>query len=309
MAQGAPVKITTRTPPVRIAAADMLAIAAMPPEVSGLLLRWGMRHYADGSGVPIDEARREARMDDRSWAMLLDVAKAMLDTEAMDAGFVVVTAFHRAADRLAAVSASRVRTAVPRSVAVGGATVRNHRRSEAAPSGVQKTDAPAPRAAAPPSDPDEWTAIAAALVGRGANPSEVGEAVEGWRQRHPIEEVMTAVHNIAERRISKPVRYIQTMLDNALAARRASMPSAVRIANAGPMMPRPVKRRIQVGPRSGWTFEGWTARGHPRGGPTVADRQEVWRNEAGTLSYKRSDPDRPTPVPNYDEDAGLYETD
>lgn len=316
-------KVTSRTPPVRISAAAMVAYASLPPEISGWLLRWGMRSYGDNVDVPIEEARRETRMDDRTWSMLLDAVRDLIDQQALAAGFMVVRGFAEASEALARVSASRVREAAGTSVRVND---RRPSRTRATPART-RTAAPAPvvraidirrdadepmRQMELPVEPvalDEWDAVAATLIERGADPIEVGEAILRWRIRHPIDEVMTSIHATADRRIAKPVRYIQTMLDNALTARRQSMPSEIRLANSGPKMPRPVKRRVQVAVRSGWTFEGWTARGHPRGGATIEDRREIWRNEAGLLSYKQTAEDRRSTIPTYEDDAGLYETD
>jgi len=301
-----PMKITTRTPPVRIAARHMVAIAGLPAEHAGYLIRWGMRHYADGHGMPVAEARAEARMDDRAWGVLIDTAGRLVDTKALAAGFVVVTPFDEARTELARVSASRIR-AVRTVAAVANGGMRpvaaTHRERAPAPvrEPVQQRQAPAP-----PPEMGPWDQVAAALAARGATATEVEEAIATWRRNHVVQEVVEAIALLDGRHIARPVRYLDKILKNALAERREAMPNQVRLANPGPMMPKPVKRKIVTGPRAGWTFEGWTARGHQQGGATVDERREVWRNDSGTLSYKR--PDETTTIPTYDEDPGLYET-
>lgn len=319
-------RITSRTPPVRIAAADMMALAALPAEHAGLLLRWGMRRYADGMGVSVADARADAAMDDRAWATLLHMAKPLLDQEALDAGTIVVAPFAAAADNLARVSASKVRAPVSRDAAVkaiafaaaraaGGSDATPTRQNTTRPDtrtdgGVVVTAAPV---SVPPTTPgahsDPWWAIARQLVARGSSEADVEDAVHRWRARYSPGDVIDCLQNTTERRIAKPVKYVETMLSNMDASRRSAMPAPVRSASQGSLLPRPVKRKIRVGPRAGWTFEGWTARGHQRGGETVEERKEVWRNEAGGLSYKTPDPESTRPIPTYDEDPGLYEAD
>jgi hypothetical protein len=341
-------RITSRTPPVRIAAADMMALASLPAEHAGLLLRWGMRRYAEGLGVSVEDARAEADMDQRAWGMFMHVAKPFLDPVALDLGNIVVEAFARAADNLARVSAAKVRTPVSKEIAAkaimfaatraAGGTQARPRSSvardadgdvppvsaEGAPS-VHITAAPSVDgdegddvAVAPPkrrrspaaAEPaDAWTPIAGEFVKRGCDPADVAATVSRWRDRYAPEDVVDCLQSITQRRIAKPLNYVDTMLTNMLTARRSGMPAPVRNASEGSLLPRPVKRRIRVGPRSGWHFEGWTAKGHQRGGETVEDRREVWRNEAGGLSYNKSDPDSTRPIPTYEEDPGLYETD
>lgn len=334
-------RITSRTPPVRIAAADMMAMASLPPEHAGLLLRWGMRRYAEGLGVAVEEARTEADMDQRAWTMFIHVARPFLDPVALDLGNLVVEPFARAADNLARVSASKVRKPVTKEEAAkaimfaaaraaGGSQARARPVPEARmdplpspPPSVEITAAPAGAAevqidAVPPkprrsatavAHTDAWTPIIAEFVSRGSPVDDVNDAVSLWQQRYAPEDVVDCLQSIAERRIAKPVKYVDTMLSNMVAARRSNMPATVRTASEGSLLPRPVKRRVKVGPRAGWQFEGWTARGHQRGGETVEDRREIWRNEAGGLSYKKSDPDSTRPIPTYEEDPGLYETD
>lgn len=389
-------RLTSRTPPVRITAADMVALASLPAEACGLLVRWGMRAYSDGHGIPVGEARLEAGMDDRAWSAFVGVAGVHLDRSALQAGFVLVLPFMRAADSLAAVSAARVRdvkrehaAATPIRSAVGaGHALRGPNRPDARarsaavsvaidvkpplsvaphrttsetsatttapasigvipttatppatmPAEIAQGPAAKPRrparskssksdgadvvgtvvrvpvqadmldnlAALPPAVPhDPWRDVAAALAARNVRPSDADTAVAEWRTRHSIADVMAAMQATADRQIASPVRYIGTVLSNQTAARRETMPNAVRLANGGPVLPRAVKRRIVVGPRAGWVFEGWTARGHDKGGVSVEDRREVWRNDAGTLSYKRTEAGKA--IPTYDEDAGVYE--
>ena len=320
-------RITSRTPPVRIAAADMIAMASLPAEHAGLLLRWGMRRYAEGLGVPVEEARIEAAMDQRAWTMFLQVARTFLDADALDAGTIVVEPFARAADNLAKVSASKVRAPVSRekaaaaigfaaSLAAGGSTARPRvRKPSETTSSAPTVDLSAPivipqtTSIGSGSGSDRWADLAAEIVSRGSTEAEVAAALPGWRERYAVEDVVDAVQSIAERRVAKPVKYLNTMLANMVAGRRAAMPTEVKTATDGGLLPRPVKRRIQVGPRAGWHFEGWTARGHVRGGDAVEDRREIWRNESGTLTYKQPDPESDRTVPTYEEDPGFYETD
>lgn len=312
-------RITTRTPPVRIAAADMVALAALPAEHAGLMLRWGMRRYADGFGVSIEEARAEASMDDRAWAVLIQLVRPLLDLEAFEAGKIVVEPFARAADSLAKVSASKVRAAriitMAATRAAGGVAHSNVTSSQAAtteavPPSVAAKPVARPRAApTPPVDAGPWEAFAGQMVTKGASLAEVQAAIPRWQSAHTIEDMIGAMETMADRRVAKPVKYLDTVLTNMVASRRATMPSTIRTANEGALLPRPVKRKIQVGPRSGWTFEGWTAKGHARGGDVVEERRQVWRNESGMLSYKRPDPDGDQTIPTYEEDPGVYEAD
>lgn len=315
-------RITTRTPPVRIAAADMVAMAALPAEHAGLMLRWGMRRYAEGLGVPIEEARAEAAMDDRAWSVLMQLVRPLLDAEALEAGTLVVEPFARAADNLAKVSASKVRAPVSKEraarvidmVATRAAGGVRHTTVSGRDGSREKATAPqsSPAVAVVPSSPVEagpWEALAGDLIARGAAHAEVQSAVQRWRETYAIEDVLSALQTTSERRIAKPVKYLDTVLTNMVATRRSQMPQLIRSASDGAMLPRPVRRRIQVGPRAGWTFEGWTAKGHARGGVTVEERQQVWRNESGALSYKRPDPQGEQPIPTYEEDAGVYEAD
>lgn len=288
----------------------MVALAALPAEHAGLMLRWGMRRYADGMGVPVEEARAESAMDDRAWAVLIQLVRPLLDLEALEAGTIVVQAFARAADNLARVSASKVRAArvieVVAKRAAGGGTSRpalSVVRADA-DHDVHRRSPPSP-----PRDGGPWDAVAGQIVARGAPPMEVEAAIKRWRGVHSVEQVLSALQSTAERRIAKPVKYIDAVLANDVASRRSTMPATIRTATEGAATPRPVKRKVKVGPRPGWTFEGWTAKGHPRGGMTVEERKQVWRDDSGTLSYKSPDPEGDRKIPTYDEDPGVYEAD
>lgn len=333
-------RITSRTPPVRIAAADMVALASLPAEHAGLLLRWGMRRYSDGFGVAVEDARVESMMDPRAWSMFLHVARPFLDVAALDAGTIVVDAFARAADNLAKVSASKVRAPATRERAeraIGIAAMRaagGARAGTAAPArsptAAARTDIQVPTPVTPPTidiampgpvafmdastpppvaDPDAWAPVANELAVRGATQAEIDGAMARWPTLYTVQDAVEALQSIANRRIAKPVRYLDTMLGNMTSSRRSAMPPATREATQGSLLPRPVRRQIRVGPRAGRTFEGWTAKGHPRGGEAVSDRRQIWRNETGGLSYNAPQPDEGRPVPTYEEDPGLYETD
>ena len=277
----------------------MIALASLPAEHAGLLLRWGMAAYGGGGGVPVDEARRYSGYDDRAWNLFLQSIGGMLDQEALVRGEVTVTAFASAARRQAGVSAAKVRAPRP------------SMRVDIAATGTDGSRAvlamPSPHPPSPPVVAGPWEAIAATLAARGASEAEVAEAVTEWRRVHMPDEVVEALQLLSDRRIARPVRYLRTILENGRAARRQTMPSQIRMASQGPLLPRMVKRRVVVAPRAGWTFEGWTARGHGKGGVTLEDRREVWRNDSGTLSYKR--PEQGVVVPGYEEDPGVYEGD
>ncbi len=300
-------RITTRTPPVRIAAADMLAISLLPAEHAGLIIKWGMRLYA-GEVVSIEDARQEAAMDDRAWTIFMQGASSLLRREDFQEGQIVVEAFLRASEHQAKVSASKVRAvravSTAARIASGGKVV--------------AIAASLPAAAASPNilaavgrsvSSDLWDGVVNALNSYGADNSESVEAVAKWREQYSCQDVLEAVHAISGRRIAKPIRYIETVLANQATSRRGVMPTEIRLASGSTLLPRPVKRRIQVPPRAGWSFEGWTARGHFKGGPLIEDRREVWRNDSGTLSYRRPDPDSNRQIPTYEEDPGVYEAD
>lgn len=301
-------KITTRTPPVRIAARHMMALTALPAEHAGYLLRWGLRHYADGHGVPVAEARLEARMDERAWAIMMETARDLIDPRALSAGFIVVAPFDEARNELARVSASRIRQPAKMVAAVAGGTTVPIRAPAVPRQKIEVENKPAStvvRSDVAPAGP--WDRVAAALLGRDVSVDEVNASIESWKRNHVPGEVLDAISLLEGRRIAKPVRYLDKILSNALSERRQAMPTQIRLANAGPMVPRGVKRRIKVPPRAKWIMEGWTARGHQHGGVTVEDRREVWRNDSGGLSYKR--PDNIENIPSYEEDPGVYETD
>lgn len=303
-------KITTRTPPVRIAARYMMELAALPAEHAGYMLRWGMKQYAEGHGVPVADARLEARMDDRAWSIMMETVRGLIDDKALAAGFVVVVPFEEARRAMAKVSASRVRQVAATAKAVNASVTRAPVPSRPMPtvsSEPRISDTASRTISVSSSKSAPWDQISAMLTERGADPTEINEALERWRRSHIITDVIEAIALLDGRHIAKPVRYLDKILSNALAERRQAMPNQVRIANPGPLMPRGVKRRIKVPPRAGWTFEGWTARGHAQGGATVDMRREVWRNDSGALSYKR--PDEAATIPTYDEDPGVYETD
>lgn len=300
-------RITTRTPPVRIAAADMLAISMLPAEHAGLIIKWGMRLYA-GETISIEEARQEAVMDDRAWTVFMQGASSLLCRQDFQEGQIVVEAFRRASEHQAKVSASKVRAV--RAVSTAARIASGNKIVALAP---VVTAAPVHMPVAAPVErsvgSNMWDDIASALVTYGADEAESIEAVTKWREAYSCQDVLEAIHAISGRRIAKPIRYIETVLTNQATSRRGAMPTEIRLANGSALLPRPVKRRIQVPPRSGWSFEGWTARGHFKGGVTVEDRREVWRNDSGTLSYRRPDPESNRAVPTYEEDPGVYEAD
>ena len=296
-------------------------MAALPAEHAGHLLRWGMRRYADGFGISVEDAKIETAMDDRSWATLIHLVRPLLDAEALDAGTIVVTPFARAAENLAKVSASKVRRspvsreraaeviAIAAARASGGTTRRMGKASLLDDSSRPVEKRKVAVAEAAPADGGPWEMLAATLESRGVPLAEVDEALSRWKEAHSSDDVLQALQNVSERRIARPVKYLDTVFSNMRSARVVAMPSAIKAANEGHPLPRPVKRKIHVGPRSGWTFEGWTAKAHPRGGEEVVDRRQVWRNDSGTLSYKMPDPEDGKPVPTYEEDPGVYEAD
>lgn len=285
----------------------MLAISMLPAEHAGLIVKWGMRLYA-GETVSIEEARQEAAMDDRAWTIFMQGVASLLRRQDFQEGQIVVEAFLRASEHQAKVSASKVRAV--RAVSTAARIASGNKVVSLAPatSGMPvhvSTIAPVEKSASG----NMWDGIASALVSYGASESESIEAVIKWQEAYSYQDVLEAVHAISGRRIAKPIRYIETVLTNQSTSRRGAMPTEIRLANGTALLPRPVKRRVQVPPRSGWSFEGWTARGHSRGGVTVEDRREVWRNDSGTLSYRRPDPESNRAVPTYEEDPGVYEAD
>lgn len=300
-------RITTRTPPVRIAAADMLAISMLPAEHAGLIIKWGMRLYA-GEAVSIEDAREEAAMDDRAWTVFMQGAASLLRRQDFQDGQIVVEAFLRASEHQAKVSASKVRAV--RAVSTAARIASGSKVVAMAPvATVASVNVPVVTPIERSVNGNMWDGIASALVSYGAEEAESIEATAKWRELYSCQDVLEAIHAISGRRIAKPIRYIETVLTNQATSRRGVMPTEIRLANGSTLLPRPVKRRIQVPPRSGWSFEGWTARGHFKGGATVEDRREVWRNDSGTLSYRRPDPESNRSVPTYEEDPGVYEAD
>lgn len=308
-------RITKRTPPVRIAAADMVALAALPAEHAGLLLRWGMRLYGDGDAPTVQEAMQDGRLDARGFAVLVDGVRALLDPRELARGRVAVRCFADAAAARDRVSVSRVRSTVfATEEAVRAAAGSKERRDATAgrrPTAVTPTDA-APTPASPESipelrdaAPDERDAIAAALVSRGVAEEDAIAATSRWIALHGLRETYDAVAGLADRRIAKAVPYVDRVLENGRSQRTSDMPSAVLMANRGGALPRPVKRRIHVGPRASWEFLGWTARGHGRDGGVRGARREVWRTDAGTLVFQNARPG--VEIPDYSEDPGVYD--
>lgn len=325
-------RLTTRTPPVRIAAADMVALAALPAEHAGLLLRWGMRLYGDGERLTVDQAMADARLDTRGMSVLLDGVRGLLDPAELAQGRIAVRCFAEAAAARDRVGVARVRARAVEGVraetaVASGAAVRPARRSRPsepelpfaadrgppAPPSSRPAPEPVPDGNAPASGgreeevdaPSERDAIVAALVHRGVAGPDAVAASSRWIATHGLRETYDAVAALADRRIAKVVAYVDRVLDNARTQRSSDMPSAILMANRGGALPRPIRRRIQVGPRASWEFLGWTARGHGRDGGTREARREVWRTDAGTLAFQ----DAPAGkiIPDYSEDPGVYD--
>lgn len=298
-------KITTRTPPVKIAASDLIALTSLPPEYSGLLLKWGMSLYADGTAVPVEIAKAESGYDEKSWVNFIHVVRPQLNHEALADGKIKVTAFEKAADHQAKISATKARAAS----AARAVKVIKIAAQIAQGQGKSIIDKTLPKNGAEFASVDNWDRIAKSFLDRAVPHAEVHSAIARWKQDHSIEDVISAMTTLGTKNITKPVRYVETVLSNMRASRNIAIPD-YRYAHEHPVIrPRPVKRKIKVEPRHTWRLEGWTAKGHIEGGPNVADRKQVWRNDSGTLTYTAPQVSSVAEIPTYEQDPGIYEID
>lgn len=152
----------------------------------------------------------------------------------------------------------------------------------------------------------KWDDIENQLKLRGIDHGEICRSLGQWKQLYSDQEVLMAMAAMEGRKLSKPLSYMSTILSNF----RKTNGSISREADVGlsGARPKPVKKFIRVGPRAGWVMEGWTCRVHPKAGPGVEGRKQVWRSETGSLSYRNPNLEI-CKIPSFEEDAGVYEID
>ena len=155
--------------------------------------------------------------------------------------------------------------------------------------------------------PTKLDAVLSSLSQAGVPDFDARGAATRWEREYGHDAVLAALSTLSGRQIAKPISYLDKVLKNDQSQRVRDMPKEVRLANPGPVLPRPIRRRIQVGPKAEWEFEGWTPRGHRRGGSIPTERLAVWRTDAGTLNYRKPAPGQR--VPDFDEDPGVFEQD
>lgn len=292
MAKGADVmRINARTPPIRLEASFMADLMHLPAEHVGILVQAGMILYAEGRSPTVDEMRSRCAVDERSWTIFIQTSRRHIDQQDLAAGIITIEEFRRAGEHRDNVSAARVRTIQKETVlqaAVGEGAVRSTNTERKRP------------------EDDMDPAHLGFLVAAGAKPEEARSALARWYRDYGAAEVSMALPLIEGRRIARPVKYLETVLQNNRQEAVKSMPASIRLASGG-KSPRAIRRRIQMASGAPWTQEGWTAKGHARDGGTREGRMAVWRTDSGALSYKH--PDDLSAVPDYDEDAGVYEAD
>jgi hypothetical protein len=158
------------------------------------------------------------------------------------------------------------------------------------------------------SSSEKWNDIEEQLKLRGIDSDEIKRSLEQWKRIYSDQEVLMALAAMEGRKLSKPLSYMGTILSNFRKSNGGVSGTGSGEIQFNGSRPRPVKKYVRVGPRAGWTLEGWTSKTHPKAGPGIEGRKQVWRSETGTLSYRN--PNLETcEIPSFEEDAGVYEID
>lgn len=263
-------RVTSRTPSIKLDAGFMLQASELPDTLAGKLLRWGMDNYQNktplfSEWLILNDNNREALI-------------TYLDPDELKARRLVVLAFEQSAIKAREVSASR-------------ANARAHRQDVAGPEVEREW-------------PDPHGHIAQ-LNAIGMTPTEAVTHLRRWMPAYGLHEVDQALSRMNGRRIDRPGPYLDRILKN---GRQHLSPVAPEISDGKiTTTPRPVRRRVQVTPGTRWTLVGWTSKGHPRDGGSVPTRKQAWRTDTGMLNYMPAED--PNTNPTYEQDAGIYETD
>jgi hypothetical protein len=267
-------RVTSRTPAIKLDAGFMVQASELPDELAGKLLRWGMDNYQDKTPL-FSEWLGLSDNDQKTIA-------PYLDTDELKARRLVVVAFEESAIKAREVSATR-------------AHARSHRQDVAGPEVEREWP-----------DPHGHVAQLKAI---GMTATEAVTHLRRWMPTYGTDEINQALARINGRRIDRPGPYLDRILKNGRQHIGQDAPevgdgksNASATASA-----KPVRRRVQVTPNAPWVFVGWTAKNNPRDGGTVETRKQAWRTDAGGLNYMPSDD--PSSNPTYEQDAGIYETD
>lgn len=238
-------RVTSRTPAVKLDAGFMLQASELPDALAGKLLRWGMDNYQDKT--PLFTEWLDLDPEDKK------IIEPYLDGAELKARRLIVIAFKQSALKAREVSASRA-----------------HARSQR--QDIADNDREWP-------DPHGHITQLNAI---GMNNQQAVEHLRRWAPVYSVEEINMALARIDGRRIDRPGPYLDKILKN---GRRHLPGVAPETGERKNDKPRPVRRRTQVTNGARWEFVGWTCKGHARDGGTPETRKQAWRTDSGMLNY------------------------
>ena len=239
-------RVTSRTPAVKLDAGFMLQASELPDALAGKLLRWGMDNYQDKT--PLFTEWLDLDQDDQ------EIIKPYLDEQELQARRLIVVAFKQSALKAREVSASRA-----------------HARAQRQDIVDSEREWPDPHG------------HIAQLVAIGMTSDDAVTHLRRWMPTYGVDEINMALARIDGRRIDRPGPYLDKILKNG--RRHLPAVSLERGEGKSSSVARPVRRRTQVSPGARWELVGWTCKGHPRDGGTPQTRKQAWRTDSGTLNY------------------------
>lgn len=110
------------------------------------------------------------------------------------------------------------------------------------------------------------------------------------------DEVRNALDAFPSRQIERPMAYLERILQNGRSAPRQEVAPVAEDTGR----PKTIRRFVRRPHNARWEMEGWAARGE---GPQDGTRRQVWRTDAGGVSFQR--PDHGESIPSYESDPGV----
>ena len=170
-------RVTSRTPSIKIDASFMLQTAGLPDAISGKLFRWGMDNYHNKTPLFTEWLKLDQKIK--------DIVSPYLDQCELKAGRLIVVAFKQSALKAKEVSASRAQARLQRS-------------------DLSEADR---------EWPDPYGHIRQ-LNDIGMTNQEAVENLRKWVFEYSNEEINMALSRIDGRRIDRPGPYLEKILKN-----------------------------------------------------------------------------------------------
>lgn len=300
-------KSRAKAPALEINTEVLNHVNTLSDQVRGIALRW-MITTLNGNSVSVEDERHD--IGERFDSVCLKLM-TILDADKFEQGQIVIQFVCEHLERHQRISHVRSKARATRETNKRSGPQPKAMPASAIPAVAPKSktkDKAKPPAQSPKISSHEALEInpaqAERLQAMGVSAKQAATAIGRLTKEYGESAVSQAIDRMQQRKLAKPIAYLETSLANSRREHTEAMPLYIK-AEASPdsNLPRGLRRHQRVPPGSPYQFLGWTCANHPRASDGI--RRKIWRTDSGSLAYKRAEANET--IPDFNEDAGCYE--